>query len=85
MPIYEYECSDCHQTFEFLVLPSTPAEPECPSCHSRKLQKVISIFGLSTPDTRKANAKKSIAAQKTAHKDQGIEEHRDFHKHHDPH
>ena len=83
MPIFEYECKKCHHTFEFLILPSDPKEPACPSCHSRKLEKVISIFGLSTPSTRKANAKKSIAAQKAAHKDQAIEEHREYHKHHD--
>jgi putative FmdB family regulatory protein len=85
MPIFEYECKKCNHTFEFLLLPSHPTEPECPSCHSRKLEKVISIFGLSTPSTRKANAKKSIAAQKAGHKDQAIEEHREYHKHHDEH
>lgn len=85
MPIFEYECQNCHHQFEFLILPSQPAEPECPKCHSRKLEKVLSLFGLSTPSTRKANARKSIAAQKAAHKDQAVEEHREYHKHHDEH
>ena len=85
MPIFEYECKKCHHTFEFLLLLSHSTEPECLSCHSRKLEKVISLFGLSTPTTRKANAKKSIAAQKAAHKEQAHEEHKEFHKHHDEH
>ena len=85
MPIFEYECQKCHHEFEHLLLPSHPTEPECPKCQSRKLEKVISTFGLSTPSTRKANAKKSIAAQKAAHKEKAVEEHREYHKHHDHH
>ena len=81
MPIFEYQCKKCDHVFEFLELPAHPAQPECPSCHGRKLEKVISIFGLSTPSTRKANAKKSIAAQKAAHKEQAVEEHKEYHKH----
>ena len=83
MPIYEYECQACHHVFEFLQLPTTKEKPECPSCHGRKLEKVISSFGFSTDSTRKANARKSIAAQKVAHKEQAVEEHKEYHKHHD--
>jgi putative FmdB family regulatory protein len=83
MPIYEYECQACHQVFEFLQLPTTKDKPECPACHGTKLEKVISSFGFSTASTRKSNAKKSIAAQKAAHKEQAVEEHKEYHKHHD--
>ena len=32
MPIYEYECRGCGHQFEFLLLPTNPEAPACPSC-----------------------------------------------------
>jgi putative FmdB family regulatory protein len=40
MPIYDYTCKKCSQTFELLLMSSTI--PACPSCGGRKLQKLIS-------------------------------------------
>ena len=41
MPIYEYQCKQCRQSFEYLVLrTSTPAE--CPHCKSSDLEQLIS-------------------------------------------
>jgi putative FmdB family regulatory protein len=42
MPIYEYACRDCGREFEMLVRSSTV--PECPHCHSSKLEKQMSVF-----------------------------------------
>lgn len=42
MPIYEYACGDCGHKFEALVRSSTT--PECPTCHSKKLEKLLSVF-----------------------------------------
>jgi putative FmdB family regulatory protein len=42
MPIYEYACGDCGHKFEALVRSSTI--PECPTCHSKKLEKQLSVF-----------------------------------------
>ena len=44
MPIYEYECRDCHNDFELLV--STGATPVCPTCNSISLQKQLSTFAV---------------------------------------
>jgi putative FmdB family regulatory protein len=41
MPIYEYACADCDREFELLV--NTGDVAECPSCHSRKLDKRLSL------------------------------------------
>lgn len=41
MPLYDYTCKKCDQTFELLVRSSTV--PECPGCGSRKLAKLVSI------------------------------------------
>jgi putative FmdB family regulatory protein len=42
MPLFEYECRECGERFEALVVESRQAE--CPKCKSRNLQKLISTF-----------------------------------------
>ena len=43
MPIYEYHCEKCDQTFECLVIGST--KPECTACNSKKVRKLMSACG----------------------------------------
>lgn len=50
MPLFEYRCDDCQHDFEVLV--RAGEKPECPTCHSRKLEKLLSapvarVAGLS--------------------------------------
>ncbi len=42
MPIYEFSCKKCGHTFEHLALSSTEPDPECPECHNKKVEKLIS-------------------------------------------
>jgi putative FmdB family regulatory protein len=42
MPIFEYVCKDCANQFELFVQSSTKIE--CPTCHSKKLEKQLSVF-----------------------------------------
>jgi len=42
VPIYEYECSRCHQTTEALQKLSDPPLTDCPSCKG-KLKKLMSL------------------------------------------
>ena len=49
MPIYEYACSDCGHKFEALVRSTTV--PECPSCHSKELEKLLSVFATTGTST----------------------------------
>ncbi|MEO5740559.1 MAG: zinc ribbon domain-containing protein [Vicinamibacterales bacterium] len=53
MPIYEYECRGCGHQFEFLLLPAHPAAPACPSCKGEDLERVISMFAVSSDGSRK--------------------------------
>ena len=47
MPLYEYECSDCGEEFEVLVL--DPDEIiKCVSCDSQNIGKQFSAFGLGS-------------------------------------
>ena len=41
MPIYEYLCKNCGKTCEIL-LTSVTKQPECPSCGSISLKKLLS-------------------------------------------
>lgn len=45
MPLFEYVCKRCSHQFEELVLGAT--QPTCPSCHSRKLEKLMSTFAVN--------------------------------------
>jgi putative FmdB family regulatory protein len=42
MPIYEYQCERCSKTFE--ILQRAKEKVSCPTCGSRKLKKLLSLF-----------------------------------------
>ena len=41
MPLYEYACRSCGETFEALVRGSE--EPHCPKCESANLSQLLSV------------------------------------------
>lgn len=41
MPLYEYQCQKCHHECELLVRGAE--QPQCPQCHSVKLNKKLSV------------------------------------------
>ena len=43
MPIYEYHCNKCEKDFECLVFGKE--RPNCPSCNSKKVNKLMSACG----------------------------------------
>ncbi len=45
MPIYEYRCQTCGKMFEELVSGNSSASVPCPSCHSAKTEKLMSVLG----------------------------------------
>jgi len=52
MPIFEYECTLCHSSFELLVRSETRVA--CPDCESEKVVKKLSLFAAHV--ARPANA-----------------------------
>jgi putative FmdB family regulatory protein len=43
MPIYEYECQECHRRSSFLIYRiSDPFEPHCKKCRSKEVKRLIS-------------------------------------------
>jgi putative FmdB family regulatory protein len=45
MPLFEYECRGCGHHFEHLT--RAGLTPECPTCKSDDLQKLLSVFAVS--------------------------------------
>ena len=45
MPIFEYRCEDCGHKFEAILFGEQ--KPECPKCHTAKLEKQLSTFSVS--------------------------------------
>jgi putative FmdB family regulatory protein len=45
MPIFEYCCEACGHRFEAILLGAQT--PECPQCHTEKLEKQLSTFTVS--------------------------------------
>lgn len=41
MPLYEYNCLDCHEQVELLIRGSE--EPHCPECESTRLEKLLAL------------------------------------------
>jgi putative FmdB family regulatory protein len=45
MPLYEYRCSSCQQTFERLAKTSADVVA-CPSCQSQDVERLLSTFAV---------------------------------------
>ena len=66
MPIYEYSCEACGHQFETLVRGET--KPECPSCQSQDLERLLSLLSVHSSTRREMSmraAKKRDKAQAT--------------------
>ena len=46
MPIYEYRCESCENSFEALVTRSEP-QAQCPQCGGHQLAREMSVFASS--------------------------------------
>ena len=54
MPMYEFRCQDCSQTFETLVRSNDVTQ--CPSCQSQALEKLFSVFAMSGGSTKQGSS-----------------------------
>ncbi len=54
MPIFDFKCLDCGEHFEALVLKEPAA---CPKCQGLRLEQMLSMFGVSSENTRESNMK----------------------------
>src|SRR5262245_28753892 len=59
MPIFEFRCRSCGAEFEVLVRGAEA--PACPACHSMGIERILSMFSVSTAERSKASL---VAAKK---------------------
>lgn len=81
MPLFEYTCRDCDGQFELLVRGA--ATPACPSCGSTNLEKILSMFAVSSEGTQ-LRSRQTLGDRQRA-KSQAAQQERTFYKsdHHD--
>jgi putative FmdB family regulatory protein len=54
MPLYEYKCGGCGNQFELLVRQTSEAVA-CPACGSLAVERILSMFAVSSASTRQAS------------------------------
>jgi putative FmdB family regulatory protein len=57
VPLYDFRCKACSHEFEALVRHN--AAPECPACHARDLERLLSSFAVSSAEKTRAAADSS--------------------------
>jgi putative FmdB family regulatory protein len=72
MPLYEYECQACKHQFEALILPGI--EAACPKCRSKRLERMLSRFAVSSEQTRQLNLKSARKRAAGIRKEKQVEQ-----------
>jgi len=49
MPMYDYRCLGCGQVHEVFLRSAASSIPNCPSCGSDRLERLISTFHMLNP------------------------------------
>ena len=80
MPLFEYRCLACGESFELLIRGGT--EPACPKCASSRLEKTLSLFSVSSDATRGANLKAARAKSQIAARDKAVADAEEIRNHH---
>ena len=60
MPVYEYKCLGCGNQFELLILKAAQTVA-CPACQSESIERVLSMFAVSSEASRQASTAKAYA------------------------
>jgi len=81
MPLYEFECRACGHRFEALV--RNADVPACPACKSHELERLLSMFAVSSEHTRRSNLEGARRKNAKIQRDKQIAEHEQAHHHHD--
>jgi putative FmdB family regulatory protein len=81
MPIYEYRCLACGHQFEALV--RAHDTPVCESCQSTELERLLSMFAVSSESTRQSSLSLARKRNKKVLRDKAIadQEEIDHHRH----
>ena len=70
MPLYEYKCSGCGHQFELLILKASQTVA-CPSCAGESLERMLSMFAVSSEGIATGKHGVSLQAQQQAEREAG--------------
>jgi len=79
MPLYEFRCLSCGHQFEALVRP--PEVPTCERCHGTELERLLSMFAVSSESTRQASLSRAREANKKVQHDKAIADREEIEHH----
>ncbi|MCU1334513.1 MAG: FmdB family transcriptional regulator [Bryobacterales bacterium] len=79
MPLYDFQCLDCGERFEALVLKTAAS---CPSCQSARLEQLLSGFSVSSESTRDSNLSAAKRKHAKVHRDYSMDMHNAEKNHH---
>jgi putative FmdB family regulatory protein len=82
MPLYDFHCRSCGHAFEALVRGADG--PECPACHGRDLDRLLSTFAVSSEGRRQASIKDAKKRQLRSRRDEIVAEEK-YRKEHEGH
>jgi putative FmdB family regulatory protein len=80
MPLFEYQCRECDATFEALIR-SGDALPRCPQCGAADVERLISMFAVSSEESRKASLKAAKKKVEQNTRDKAIADAEDIRNH----
>jgi putative FmdB family regulatory protein len=81
MPLYEFRCLACESQFELLIRGA--ATPACPSCGATTLERLVSMFAVSSEGASHRNRASLGAAQRQKSQANRQEQSHYRHDHHD--
>jgi putative FmdB family regulatory protein len=58
MPLFDFRCRACGHQFETLVRSQDVTAPQCPTCHSIDLERLLPTFAVSSSEKTQAAADK---------------------------
>jgi len=80
MPIYEFECLECAQPFEFFQR-AVESRAECPSCGKANVRRLMSLCAVSSDASRATNLKAAHQRAAVKRTDKQRSEHASHHDH----
>jgi putative FmdB family regulatory protein len=79
MPIYEYRCVACGHQFEALV--RAQDTPSCERCKSTDLERLLSMFAVSSEGTRQSSLNLARKANKKVLRDKAVADREEIEHH----
>jgi len=79
MPLYEYRCLACGHEFEALV--RAHDTPVCDNCKSQELERLLSMFAVSSDATRQSSLNRAREQNKKVMRDKAVADREEIEHH----